>query len=94
MAGVQAKGQDPIGLTSTKEDAGGMSKKPSYSPYAGRGFPTQVYWGDSHVHTDNSLDARGFGVTSGLKSLFVLPAVKKLPQATASSSNFHVHLTG
>lgn len=40
-------------------------KKPSYSPYAGRGFPTQVYWGDTHVHTDNSLDARGFGVTIG-----------------------------
>ncbi len=32
-----------------------------YSPYAGRNFPTQVYWGDTHVHTDNSLDAKGFG---------------------------------
>ena len=50
-AGVQA--QDPVGLTPTPEDAAGMAKKPSYSPYAGRGFPTQVYWGDTHVHTDN-----------------------------------------
>ena len=39
-------------------------KEPSYSPYAGRNFPTQVYFGDTHVHTDNSLDAKGFGATS------------------------------
>jgi hypothetical protein len=24
-----------------------------YSPYAGRNFPTQVYWGDTHLHTGN-----------------------------------------
>ncbi len=41
----------------------GLFKKPSYSPYSGRRFPTQVFWGDTHVHTSNSLDARAFGVT-------------------------------
>ena len=35
----------------------------SYSPYAGQDHPTQVYWGDTHLHTTNSLDARGLGVT-------------------------------
>ena len=60
---------DPVGLTPTPEDAAGAVKAP-YSPYAGRGFPTQVYWGDSHVHTDNSLDARGFGVTIGPEEAF------------------------
>ena len=72
VIGVEAKGQDPdpVGLTPTAEDAAAMTKKPSYSPYAGRGFPTQVYWGDSHVHTDNSLDARGFGVTIGPEGAF------------------------
>jgi hypothetical protein len=40
-------------------------KAPGYSPYAGRNFPTQVYWGDTHLHTNNSLDARAFGVTLG-----------------------------
>ena len=65
-----AAGNDPVGLTPTPEDAAGMAKKPSYSPYAGRGFPTRVYWGDSHVHTDNSLDARGFGVTLGPEQAF------------------------
>jgi hypothetical protein len=40
-------------------------KEPGYSPYAGRNFPTRVYWGDTHVHTDNSLDANGFGARIG-----------------------------
>jgi len=32
-----------------------------YSPYAGRNFPTQVYWGDTHLHTGMSMDAGAFG---------------------------------
>ena len=30
---------------------------PQFSPYAGRNFPTQVYWGDTHLHTAVSVDA-------------------------------------
>ena len=33
----------------------------SFSPYAGRNFPTEVYWGDTHLHTGVSLDAGLFG---------------------------------
>ena len=33
----------------------------TYSPYAGRGFATDVYWGDTHLHTDMSMDAGAFG---------------------------------
>ena len=36
-----------------------------YSPYAGRTYPTRVYWGDQHVHTGWSVDAGGFGTTLG-----------------------------
>jgi len=54
-----------VGLTPSAEDVRDTIKEPSYSPYAGRNFPTQVYWGDTHVHTNNSLDARGFGVILG-----------------------------
>ncbi|MGD9340912.1 MAG: DUF3604 domain-containing protein, partial [Chromatiales bacterium] len=32
-----------------------------YSPYADRGFPTNVYFGDVHVHTALSADAGGGG---------------------------------
>ena len=31
--------------------------KDHFSPYAGREFPTQVYWGDTHLHTEVSVDA-------------------------------------
>jgi hypothetical protein len=65
VAQEQTKKQDPVGITPTLEDASNESMKRPYSPYAGRGFPTQVYWGDTHVHTNNSLDARGFGVILG-----------------------------
>ena len=33
----------------------------SYSPYAGRNFPTMPLWGDTHLHTGNSFDAGAFG---------------------------------
>ena len=33
----------------------------AYSPYAQRSFPSQVYWGDTHLHTGLSLDAGLFG---------------------------------
>jgi len=35
--------------------------KKHYSPYAGRNFPTQVFWGDTHLHTGMSMDAGAFG---------------------------------
>jgi hypothetical protein len=47
----------------------GLDKKPlkgaGYSPYAGKNYPTKVLWGDTHLHTNLSLDARAFGVTLG-----------------------------
>lgn len=38
-------------------------KDPGYSPYAGRHYPTRVYWGDEHVHTGWSADAGMSGAT-------------------------------
>jgi len=32
-----------------------------YSPYAGRNYPTRVFWGDTHLHTALSLDAGAAG---------------------------------
>ena len=40
-------------------------KKPGYSPYAGRFYPARVFWGDTHLHTSMSLDARAGGNTLG-----------------------------
>ena len=40
----------------TKDDIANITKL-EYSPYAGRNFPTQVLWGDTHLHTAISVDA-------------------------------------
>ncbi len=37
-----------------------------YSPYAERDFANDVYWGDTHLHTDISMDAGAFGNRLGL----------------------------
>lgn len=41
----------------SKEDVGTVFQSDHFSPYAGRSFPTQVLWGDTHLHTMVSVDA-------------------------------------
>jgi len=38
-----------------------LATKPPYSPYAARTFPTRPFFGDTHLHTGNSMDAGAFG---------------------------------
>lgn len=42
----------------------------SYSPYAGRGFPSRPLWGDSHLHTGLSFDAAAFGNRLGVRDAY------------------------
>ena len=67
---TSAMGQttSPPGMVPTPEDSDNVVREPSYSPYSGRNFPTNVYWGDTHTHTDNSLDAKGFGANVDVES--------------------------
>ena len=44
--------------------------KPSYSPYAGRNFPTRPYFGDTHTHTSFSMDAGAFGARLAPKEAY------------------------
>src|SRR4029077_14503218 len=48
-----------------KDQVAPLYKAPGYSPYAGRNYPTRVLWGDTHLHTANSLDAAAFGNSLG-----------------------------
>jgi len=52
-------------MTLDPEEAARPFEVTGYSPYAGRDFPTKVLWGDTHLHTALSLDARAFGVILG-----------------------------
>jgi hypothetical protein len=44
----------------------------AYSPWAARSFPSQVYWGETHLHTGLSLDAGLFGNTTGHDTAYQL----------------------
>lgn len=54
---------DPVPPSESLEAAYPAQK--TYSPYAGRNFPTEVLWGDTHLHTDLSMDAGAFGARLG-----------------------------
>ncbi len=41
------------------------SRRGGYSPYAGRNFPTRLFWGETHLHTGMSFDAGAFGARLG-----------------------------
>ena len=49
-------------ITIDPTDGAENFKGRGFSPYAGRNFPTRVFWGDTHLHTNLSLDARAAGV--------------------------------
>ena len=57
LAGHSALAQDTVGLVNNTFEG-----RP-YSPYANRGFPDDVYFGETHVHTALSADAGGGGTT-------------------------------
>jgi hypothetical protein len=69
LMGVTALAQDPvasddIGIINPEAAAHAFPKR-GFSPYAGRNYPTRVFWGDQHVHTGWSVDAGAFGATLG-----------------------------
>ncbi|WKK67429.1 DUF3604 domain-containing protein [Lutimonas zeaxanthinifaciens] len=65
-------GQQVGEMTMDMKEGEKIHKKRGYSPYAGRYFPTQVFWGDTHLHTSNSLDARAFGTVLGPEEAYRL----------------------
>jgi len=54
----------------------------TYSPYAGVEHPTRGLWGDTHLHTTNSFDARSLGVTLDAEAAYRFARGEEL---TASS---------
>jgi hypothetical protein len=54
----------------------------TYSPYAQRSFPSNVYWGDSHLHTGLSLDAGLFGNILGHADAYRLARGEEIKSST------------
>lgn len=72
--------------TLDKETGAKLFKKPGYSPYAGRNYPTRVYWGDTHLHTSMSLDARAFGNTLGPEEALRFARGEEVVSATGEAA--------
>ncbi len=51
--------------TTAKDLTKSLYQGEGYSPYANRSFPSNIYWGETHLHTGVSLDAGLFGCTLG-----------------------------
>ncbi len=54
----------------SKESLSELYPGKTYSPYAQRSFPDQVFWGDTHLHTGLSMDAGLFGARLGLEDAY------------------------
>jgi hypothetical protein len=58
-----------------------LPKKP-YSPYAGRTYPTRVFWGDTHLHTSQSVDSVLFGNTLGPEDAYRFARGEEITSST------------
>ena len=56
--------------TLNSADAAEAFDKPGYSPYAGRNFPTGLFFGDTHLHTALSMDAGLVGCKLGPRDAY------------------------
>jgi hypothetical protein len=78
------------GLALAQHDAGmpqmdnieGLYPGKAYSPWADRSFPSQVFWGETHLHTGLSLDAGLFGNTTGHDTAYRLARGEQVVSAT------------
>jgi len=64
------------------ESIKGLYPGKTYSPYAQRSFPDQIYWGETHLHTGLSLDAGLFGATIGHEGAYRLARGEEIKSST------------
>jgi hypothetical protein len=80
---------DTVGLPAPGATAeGAFPSQKHYSPYAGRNFPTRVFFGDTHLHTGMSMDAGAFGARLGPEDAYRFARGEEV----TSSTNLKVKL--
>ncbi|UCD53146.1 MAG: DUF3604 domain-containing protein, partial [Phycisphaerales bacterium] len=60
----------------------GLYPGKTYSPYAQRSFPSNVYWGETHLHTGVSLDAGLFGNILGHEDAYRFARGEEIKSST------------
>jgi hypothetical protein len=75
-----ALAQDPMPSKESLKNA--FPERKNYSPYAGRNFPTQVFWGDTHLHTGMSMDAGAFGARLSPEDAYRFARGEKIVSST------------
>jgi hypothetical protein len=78
-----------IGTIDAARVAKPFKSKQTYSPGASWNYPRRVYWGDTHLHTNASMDAGAFGNRLGLEEAYRFARGEEL----ASSTGQRVRLT-
>ncbi len=75
------------GGTLTRENA--AFNAPDYSPFVDQHMPTNVFWGDTHMHTSYSVDAGFFGNTLNPGDAFRFAQGAELTSSTGSRVKLH-----
>ena len=64
------------------EDVKSLYPGKAYSPYAARAFPSDLFWGETHLHTGVSLDAGLFGNILGHEEAYRLARGEEIVSST------------
>jgi len=80
---VSVSAGDTVGLPApTNAAAEAFPEQKHFSPYAGRNFPTRVFWGDTHLHTGMSFDAGSFGARLGPEDAYRFARGEEITSST------------
>ena len=84
---VPASARAQINPQVPEADASKLYPGKAYSPYAQRAFPSNVYWGETHLHTGLSLDAGLFGNTLTPDDAYRLARGEEIKEAQEARDN-------
>lgn len=82
LVGISIFAAASTAYASADNSAEAIARNKAYSPYANARHATNVYWGESHLHTGLSLDAGLWGNTIGLDETYQFARGKQITSST------------